>query len=153
MFNADLALSVTMTAISTMLSIIMLPINLMMYAKFSFEADVVAALNWRSLFIALAVVIGAIILGLFTSYMVHSHSFNKLANATGNISGLLLIAFSSVMSNSNDDAQLWERHWTFYVGVSAPCVFGLIIANIMTSYIGLKYPERMYVEFCSTFVC
>ena len=33
MFNADLALSVTMTAISTLLSVIMLPLNLLLYTR------------------------------------------------------------------------------------------------------------------------
>jgi len=143
MFNADLALSVTMTALSTLLSIIMMPMNLMMYAKFSFDADVVAALDWGSLFTALIIVIGAILAGLLTSYKVHSHRFNKMANMLGNVAGLALIGFSILMSNSNEDARLWERDWTFYVGVSAPCILGLIVGNLITSYIGLKYPERM----------
>lgn len=53
MFNADLALSVTMTAISTILSVIALPANLLLYATFSYEADVTSDLDWKSLFIAL----------------------------------------------------------------------------------------------------
>jgi len=146
MFNADLALSVTMTALSTLLSIIMMPMNLMMYAKFSFNADVVAALDWGSLFTALIIVIGAILAGLLTSYKVHSHRFNKMANMLGNVAGLALIGFSILMSNSNEDARLWERDWTFYVGVSAPCILGLIVGNLITSYIGLKYPERITVS-------
>ena len=67
MFNADLALSVTMTAISTLLSIIMLPLNLLLYSRFSYDDDVIAVLDWMSLFVALVVVIGAITLGLFCS--------------------------------------------------------------------------------------
>jgi hypothetical protein len=39
MFNADLALSVTMTAISTLLSVIMLP--LLVYTRWTYSADVV----------------------------------------------------------------------------------------------------------------
>ena len=48
MFNADLALSVTMTTISTLLSIVMLPVNLLLYANHAYEADVVAALDWEA---------------------------------------------------------------------------------------------------------
>ncbi len=80
MFNADLALSVTMTAISTLLSIIMLPLNLLLYSRFSYDDDVFAVLDWMSLFVALVVVIGAITLGLFCSAKIHSHRFNVLAN-------------------------------------------------------------------------
>ena len=76
MFNADLALSVTMTAISTLLSVIFLPVNLLIYARYSYEADVISSLDWTSLFVALAIVIGAIGLGLFCSAKIHSHKFN-----------------------------------------------------------------------------
>jgi predicted Na+-dependent transporter len=80
MFNADLALSVTMTAISTLLSTIMLPLNLCIYSKYSYDDDVLAVLDWVALFSSLVVVIGAIGLGIFCSAKVHSHRFNVIAN-------------------------------------------------------------------------
>ena len=80
MFNADLALSVTMTAISTLLSIIFLPINLMIYTRGSYDADVIHSVDWVSLFIALGIVISAIGLGLFSSASIHSPKFNIYAN-------------------------------------------------------------------------
>lgn len=80
MFNADLALSVTMTAISTILSCVALPANLLLYSKFSYNDDVVALLDWTSLFTALVVVIGAITLGLICSAQIHSHKFNAWSN-------------------------------------------------------------------------
>lgn len=83
MFNADLALSVTMTAISTILSVFALPANLILYANVSYEADVTADLDWKSVFIALAVVISAIALGLFSSYRSKSVKLNLLANKVG----------------------------------------------------------------------
>lgn len=45
-FNADLALSVTMTAISTILSIAILPLNLLLYTKYSYDDDVISKLDW-----------------------------------------------------------------------------------------------------------
>ena len=80
MFNADLALSVTMTAISTLLSTITLPLNLLLYSKYSYNDDVLKVLDWTSLFLALVVVIGAIGLGIFCSAKIHSHRFNVIAN-------------------------------------------------------------------------
>jgi predicted Na+-dependent transporter len=80
MFNADLALSVTMTAISTILSVIFLPMNLLIYATYSYDDDVVENLDWTALFIALCIVIGAISLGLFFSAKVNSPNFNLMAN-------------------------------------------------------------------------
>jgi len=80
MFNADLALSVTMTAISTLLSVIMLPANLMLYARLSYEGNILDILDWWALFTAIAIVIGAITLGLFCSAKFDSHRFHLNAN-------------------------------------------------------------------------
>jgi predicted Na+-dependent transporter len=80
MFNADLALSVTMTAISTLLSVVMLPVNLIIYASTSYSSAVVKSLDWAALFHSLATVIGAITAGLICSATVSSHKFNLFAN-------------------------------------------------------------------------
>lgn len=57
-----------------------MPLNLLLYAKYSFEADVIGELDWSSLFIAVFVVISAVALGLFCSYRVKSSEFNQRAN-------------------------------------------------------------------------
>lgn len=146
LFNADLALSVTMTAISTVLSCIALPVNLLLYANFSYNADVTADLDWASVFIALVIVISAIGLGLYMSYKSHSYKFNMLANKVGNIAGFLLIVFSALVTNIGDaDSRIWSRHWTFYVATIAPCILGLIIASGLASFLNLRKPERMTV--------
>jgi predicted Na+-dependent transporter len=80
LLNADLALSVTMTAVSTILSVFTLPANLILYANLAYEADVTKELDWTSVFVALAVVISAISLGLYCSYRSTSLKFNVLAN-------------------------------------------------------------------------
>mmetsp|Transcript_2712 Transcript_2712/g.3839 ORF Transcript_2712/g.3839 Transcript_2712/m.3839 type:complete len:310 (+) Transcript_2712:684-1613(+) len=147
MFNADLALSVTMTAISTLLSVIMLPLNLLLYAKYSYEDDIVKNLDWASLFIALIVVIGAIGLGLFCSAKINSFKFNVIANKLGNFAGIALVIFSATMSNTGGgDARMWNRDAKFYFGVAAPCAIGLLISNIVSSMLKLKKPERVTVS-------
>lgn len=69
-----------MTAISTVLSVLALPANLLLYANVSYHKDVTSDLDWASIFVALAIVISAISLGLFCSYYCHSHRFNVMAN-------------------------------------------------------------------------
>jgi predicted Na+-dependent transporter len=144
LFNADLALSVTMTAISTILSVIALPINLLLYAKFSYDADVTSDLDWISVFFALGVVISAITMGLYMSYQCHSYKFNMMANKVGNLAGFALIIFSATVTNTGDaDSKIWSRHWTFYVATMIPCILGLTIASILASLLNLRKPERM----------
>eukprot|EP00521_Asterionellopsis_glacialis_P007667 CAMPEP_0195287780 /NCGR_PEP_ID=MMETSP0707-20130614/4706_1 /TAXON_ID=33640 /ORGANISM="Asterionellopsis glacialis, Strain CCMP134" /LENGTH=405 /DNA_ID=CAMNT_0040347567 /DNA_START=114 /DNA_END=1331 /DNA_ORIENTATION=+ len=151
MFNADLALSVTMTAISTVLSVVALPANLLIYAKYSYDDDVIANLDWTSLFVALAIVIGAISLGLFCSASRGTPEFNLFANKLGNFAGICLVLFSATMTNTGgDDTKIWERDWQFYVATALPCILGLTIANVATSGIRLRKPERVTtsVECC-----
>ena len=153
MFNADLALSVTMTAISTMVSSVMLPANLLLYVNAAFGArsgsdeSIINQIDWASLFISLAIVIGAIALGLFTSFKISSHRFNRFANRMGSISGIFLVIFSGVLSSLSGDkkAQIWGQPWSFYVGVSAPCLFGLAIATCAGICVRLKRPEVISV--------
>jgi predicted Na+-dependent transporter len=80
LFNADLALSVTMTTMSTLLSVIMLPVNLVLYASTTYSDEVVKSLDWKALFVSLVVVIGGIFLGLLCSATVNSPRFNLIAN-------------------------------------------------------------------------
>ena len=146
MFNADLALSVTMTAISTLMSIFTLPINLLIYARLTYNDDVIAALDWKGLFISLSIVILAITLGLFASYRFNSHNFNLHANRLGNAAGIALIFFSAFLSNSDADTQIWDRDWRFFLGVAAPCLLGLLVANIIATSFALLKPERVTVS-------
>lgn len=50
------------------------------------------------------------------------------------------------MSSSDEDAQLWERPLNFYLGVASPCFLGLVVANLLTSSLQLKKPERVTVS-------
>ncbi|KAL7570285.1 hypothetical protein ACA910_020706 [Epithemia clementina (nom. ined.)] len=145
MFNADLALSVTMTTISTLLSIVMLPINLLLYANQAYEADVVAALDWEALFLSLFIVISAIGLGLASAASITWPPFQKFANKLGNLAGLALVVFSFTVCSSDTESDLIGRDWEFYVGVAAPIVFGLIVSIVLSSYFNLQKPERVTV--------
>lgn len=100
MFNADLALSVTMTAISTLMSVVMLPLNLVLYTKGSYDADVINNIDWVSLFIALGIVITAIGLGLCSSAWAHSPKFNIYANKVSLVPDFIQYFFTTDSFNS-----------------------------------------------------
>lgn len=135
-----------MTAISTILSVVMLPANLLLYTKFSYHADVLSNLDWTALFTALVIVMTAISLGLVSSAKVHSHRFNKAANQLGNASGFALIIFSATMTNTGDaDTKIWSRDWSFYVGTSLPCLVGLLLAAGVSTALHLEPSERVTV--------
>lgn len=156
LFNADLALSVAMTALSTILSIGLLPANLMLYAHAAYgfnaqdDQNVLKSVDFVALFVSLAIVIGAILAGLYASYQTDNVKFRKASNALGSFAGLALIVLSAIFSTSAEGAKPWEQHWTFYIGVAAPCVFGLFLANIIAKFAKLEKPEivTLSVECC-----
>ena len=78
LFNADLALSVTMTACSTILSTFMLPANLVLYARLVFDEKILGSIDWGVLFLSLGIVVGGILAGLLAAWKVNSIKFQKL---------------------------------------------------------------------------
>jgi hypothetical protein len=150
MFNADLALSVTMTAASTVLSTLMLPTNLILYTRWTYSAAVVKSLDWTALFVSLAVVIGGIGSGLVTSqwanHMGNAELVHRRANRMGNLAGLCLILMSVSVSSSNHQAALWDQNAQFYTACALPPVIGLLLAVSLASYFQLAKPERVAVS-------
>lgn len=152
MFNADLALSVTMTGVSTLLSVIMLPLNLVIYTTGSYSNDVVKALDWFALFLSLIVVLGGITSGVLTSAWYNSTRFNLMANKLGNVAGLALVTFSAVVSStSQNNDGVWNQGPSFYIGCAIPAIIGVTLATYMATKLGLEKPERVSVAVEGTY--
>lgn len=146
MFNGDLALSVTMTAISTIISIGMLPLNVLIYSQLSYGGDILSTLDWNGLGISLAVVITAISTGILSSYKFGEvGKFRIIANQFGNAAGLGLILFS-FLAPEGGRVTLSGRPWLFFIFTPAPIVLGLISSVIISSLTQLKKPERVTVS-------
>lgn len=150
LMNADLALSVTLTAISTCLSIVLLPFNFIIYSKAAFGKNMAEILDWSSLVTAILLVICAVASGLYASKRQNSHHFNLNANRVGNYAGLVLILFSFVLSSSNAEARLWDRDPAFYFGVMTPVLVALAAGNALTLIQDLPKAEvvTISVESC-----
>ena len=138
-----------MTAISTLVSTIMMPLNLFVYTRFANtveeDEDVVGNLDWGSLMRALGIVVLAIFSGLYASSVYRSSDFHLRMNHMGNFAGICLVIFSAVMSSTDADTRIYNRDLQFYVGVAAPCLLGLLIANILGSYLNIQKPECVTV--------
>lgn len=145
MFNADLALSVTMTGLSTFLSIFMLPLNLVIYTSGSYSSDVVQSLDWFALILSLVVVIGGIAAGIGCSAWQNSTRFNLLANKAGNLAGIALVLYSALVSSTSEDASLLNQNAAFYIGVALPAVVGVCLATYLATKAQLEKPERVSV--------
>mmetsp|Transcript_9819 Transcript_9819/g.12434 ORF Transcript_9819/g.12434 Transcript_9819/m.12434 type:complete len:367 (-) Transcript_9819:97-1197(-) len=143
-FNADLALSVTMTAISTILSIGMLPLNIFIYSKAAYGSEILDTIDWLGLGITLIVVISAIALGLYSSYKLGTPRFRDIANKAGNLAGFGLILFSFLVPDGGR-VTISGRPLIFYIATPLPIVLGLIFSIAITTLAKLKKPERVSV--------
>ncbi len=132
-----------MTAISTILSIGMLPLNVFLYSQASYGGDILSTLDWNGLGISLLVVITAISAGLLSSYKFgDAAKFKTFANQLGNLSGLGLILFS-FLAPEGGRVTLDGRPLIFFIATPAPIVLGLFSSIIIASLMRLKKPERL----------
>jgi len=146
LFNADLALSITMTSISTILSMIMLPLNLYMYTSLAFGGgfDVMKMISFKDLATSLIVVISACTIGVIASTKKKSHKFNVHANWLGTFAGLCLAILAATVSFVNkEEVNDLDRDWTFFAAILFPPTAGLLLSNAVTTYRGLLKPERV----------
>lgn len=147
-FNADLALSVTMTAISTILSLGFLPLNVYIYSSILYSPEVLKSFDWYSLGISLVVVICAVTFGLYVSFrsinMDNGTKIRSIANKVGNVAGLGLILFTS-LAPEGGRIDLSGRSLKFYFGTILPIIFGLVASIIISTLARLKTPERITV--------
>jgi len=137
-----------MTAISTVLSLALLPANLLLYTGLSYDDDVVENLDWLALFVSLSVVISAIVSGLFLTYKRNSKKLRKWSNVLGNVAGISLMIFSAAVANhgGGSDYKIWSHSWQLYLSVALPCALGLVLTNIAAIMAGLNPSERVTVS-------
>lgn len=137
--NADLALSVAMTTVSTLVSVIMLPVNTLIYIQMAYGSEV--PLDWFSLMTTLVIAICAIGSGLYCG----SKRPDKkgLFNTVGQVSGLAMIAISTIFSSRNDP--IWNRDGTFYMATALPCIGALTVSLLFSSFLNFKKTESVAV--------
>ena len=164
-FNADLALSVAMTSISSLLSIAFLPANLLLYTWLTYNvflpseeenvvsndvattsssaaadgSSIVEILDFKSLFLSLSVVLSGIGIGLYSSYMWGDKypKFRQRANHLGSISGLGLILFSIAASSSSSSSTGGN---TSDGSNDTPSPTNIFLTLPWTFYVGVAFP-------------
>lgn len=140
LFNADLALSIAMTTVSTIVSMIFTPLNLALYTRAAYGVG--ANLDHLKLFGSIGVAVVAILSGLGVSHL--RPGWRKGCNVFGNVAGVALIVFSFLVSSSNDP--IWDKDGSFYLAVAAPCVAGLVSAFCLgTALPCISPPEAVAV--------
>eukprot|EP00930_Biecheleria_cincta_P037202 TRINITY_DN25518_c0_g1_i1.p1 TRINITY_DN25518_c0_g1~~TRINITY_DN25518_c0_g1_i1.p1 ORF type:complete len:284 (+),score=46.94 TRINITY_DN25518_c0_g1_i1:1-852(+) len=152
LFNADLAMSVAMTAISTLFAAGMLPLNLLIYMNLLYGMAV--DVPWLDLLQSTGTVLIGIISGMAIS--TKWPRSKKWMGVLGNVNGVILIVLTglrSLLSNrkKNDAdsgaAPPWKKDIGFYLVTLAPFA-GAILFSLLASSIPalqLARPERVTV--------
>lgn len=139
-FNADLALSVAMTTVSSIASVFMLPINLAIYLNATNSDSI--DIEYGPLSIAVAIVVFGIGFGLLAS--AHFPHKRHVFHTSANVAGLSLIALGMVSTSGSRDG-LFGQPWNFFAGVAAPCVVGIVGSFAMSTVAGLTKPQAVSV--------
>mmetsp|Transcript_16782 Transcript_16782/g.42851 ORF Transcript_16782/g.42851 Transcript_16782/m.42851 type:complete len:402 (+) Transcript_16782:87-1292(+) len=139
--NADLALSVAMTTVSTVVSMFLIPFNCILYIRSVYGVSV--QLPWLSLLTSVGVVMAAVALGLFLSAKrpTWSVSLNRIGTFCGG-ANIILAGMSSGASNT----PFWSHPPIFVMAIGTPCVVGLIISFLISRYmLGISGPQAVAI--------
>ena len=160
LFNADLLLSVTSTAVATVLSAGLLPLNLLLYLSIGYDVNAINSLRFDLLLVTVAVVITAVVGGALTSI----HLFPRFpacardpqrtrdrCSHLGNFCGLCLVIFSFIFSSVNEP--IWNREGVFYAAVAMPPICALVLSSGLSSLplLALSKPSRCAITVECTF--
>jgi len=142
LFNADLALSVAMTTVSTVVSLIFIPLNAVLYIKTTYGLDV--GLPWGSLILSVCVVIAAVVTGLLMSY--YKPQWHNVLNRIGTVCGVLNI-FLAAGSSGSSDRPFWEHPPLFMLAIGMPCLTGLVLSLLISMFV-LRIRKQQSVAIC-----
>jgi len=146
MLNADLALSIAMTACSTCVCAILMPLNIIVYTKLAYHQS--ANLEWAKLLINVGVAVAAIACG--SAIGAKFQGKQKTFNIVGNVAGVVLIIYSMVVTSS--DEPIWNKPAKFYPAVATPCACGLVAALLISlNNPWLSRPEAVAVVVETTY--
>jgi len=150
LINADLALSVAMTTVSTLLSLAMLPLNIYLYVEIGYKTlspenaqEVVKLLPFEVIGYTLAVVISAVVLGI--TFGVNYPQYMGRVNKIGTFAGFVSIALGAFAS-STSCAPPWGQDILLYIAVAVPVFAGLGLAMGAASLANLPKPQRVAVS-------
>jgi predicted Na+-dependent transporter len=170
-WNADLALSVTMSTVSSVVSIFALPANIFIYSYWAYgnggassvsssnpqldeddSRSIVKSLDYTAILVSLLIALTAMLSGLVAGTYFDTPRFHGWCNRLGTASGLALVVCLLVLSAGNHgNVAWWDQPWCLYVATSIPCVLGVAVSHCLAWWaMDLTPPERvtMVIECC-----
>lgn len=146
-FNADLAMSVAMTGASTLVGVIMLPVNLILYCTLLYGESTFTGAHFIAVLSSLAVIIVALFIGLGISWVMDSEKARDRFVSMANLVGVSLFVLSLFVSEHKSRTPVWKKPLSLHIAIASPILLAIILTILVTSIpaFQLKKPERVAV--------
>lgn len=146
-FNADLAMSVAMTGASTLVGVVMLPVNLILYCTLLYGESSFTGEHFVAVLTSLAVIIVALFIGLGVSWYMDSEAARDKFVQAANLVGILLFVLSLFVSEHKSRTPVWKQPLSTHLAVASPIILAIFLTIVVTSIpaFNLKKPERVAV--------
>jgi len=146
-FNADLAMSVAMTGASTLVGVVMLPVNLVLYCTLLYGENSFTGEHFVAVVRSLAVIIVALIIGLGASWWMNDEKVRDRCVQVANLVGVSLFAVSIFASEHKSRTPVWQKPLSLHIAIASPIVLAIFFTTCVTSIpaFNLKKPERVAV--------
>lgn len=147
LFNADLAMSVAMTGASTIVGVVMLPINLTAYCTLLYGGSVFTAGHFTAVWISLGIILIALVCGLTISHFMDSEVSRDRFNRLANLVGISLFILSIFVSHHQSRTPAWKQPPLHHAAIVTPILAAIAITVGVSSLkpFGLTKPERIAV--------
>jgi len=147
LFNADLAMSVAMTGASTIVGVVMLPINLTAYCTLLYGQSVLSAGQFKSVWISLGIILIALVCGLTVSHIMDSEKARDRFNKMANFVGIALFLLSCFVSHHQSRTPAWKQPPLHHLAIGTPIMAAILVTIGVSSLkpLGLTKPERIAV--------
>lgn len=147
LFNADLAMSVAMTGVSTIVGVIMLPANLALYCTLLYGRSTLGADHFTSVWWSLFIIVAALAVGLLISRFFNSEKARDRFNTGANFVGLTLFGLSLFVSHHQSRTPLWRKPPLLHAAIATPILGAIVITIVVSSLpvFRLSKPERVSV--------
>jgi len=146
-FNADLAMSVAMTGASTLVGVVMLPVNLILYCTLLYGESTFTGEHFVAVVSSLAVIIVALFIGLGISWAMESEKARDRFVSAANLVGVSLFFLSLFVSEHKSRTPVWKKPASLHFAIASPIVLAIVLTLLVTSIpaFDLKKPERVAV--------
>lgn len=140
LFNADVPASVLMTACSTLVSLVFIPINMTLYIRGLYNTSV--SLNWLGVIASIAITLSGMVFGLAVTHFLPAWRTSLVF--CGCVAGVVLGVLGVVEAVSSDPFQ--DKGLSFFIAVPMPAVLGLVGAGTLAALCRLSGPTNVAVS-------